>query len=159
MALAYPAAAVLASSALVGGPAGTDALAAETLTATAASPPPVVRKLNRVRRRHGLRELRYSPGLARSSSGFARHLMRTHTFGHAPRIHAPRGFRRLGEVLAMHSGWRPRSSSTIRGWMHSPTHRHVLLSRSYGSVGAGRATGRFGGRRATIWVMQVGRRH
>jgi uncharacterized protein YkwD len=158
MALALPAAAVLASSALTGGPADTQALAADTLTATSASPSPVVRKLNRVRRRHGLRRLHYSPTLARSSQRYARHLMRTDRFGHAPRIRANPSFRWLGEVLAMHRGWRPRSSSTIRSWMRSPTHRHVLLSRNFRRVGAGRAIGRFGGRRATIWVMQVGRR-
>jgi uncharacterized protein YkwD len=157
MALACPAAAVLACSALTGVPADT-ALAADTVTGTAASPPPLVGKLNRVRRRNGLRSLRYSPSLARSSRSFARHLMSTDRFGHAPRIRAPRRFRWVGEVLAMHRGWRPRSSSTIRTWMHSPTHRHVLLSRNFRSVGAGRAAGRFGGRRATIWVMQVGRR-
>ena len=158
MALALPAAAVLASTALTGVPAETDAFAADTLTATAASPPAVVRKLNKVRRRNGLRQLRFSPSLARSSALFARHLMRTDRFGHAPRIHANPSFRRLGEVLAMHPGWRPRTSSTIRSWMHSPIHRHVLLSHNFHSVGAGRARGRFGRRRATIWVMQVGRR-
>jgi uncharacterized protein YkwD len=159
MALALPAAAVLASTALTGAPADTEALAADTLSATAASPPPMVRKLNRVRRRNGLRRLRYSASLARSSARFANHLMRTDRFGHAPRIRANPSFRWLGEVLAMHRGWRPRTSSTIRGWMHSPTHRHVLLSRSFRSVGVARAAGHFGGRRATIWVMQVGRRH
>jgi len=158
MALACPAAAVLACSALTGAPAEVDPLAAESLGATVAAPPTVVHKVNRLRRRHGLRLLRFSPSLTRSSRRFAHHLMRTNRFGHAPRIRANPRFRFLGEVLALHWGWRPRASSTIRAWMRSPTHRHVLLSRSYRRVGAGRAAGRFGGRRATIWVMQVGRR-
>ena len=157
MALACPAAAVLACSALSGAPADAGELVSEPLTATAAAPPAVVNKVNRVRRRNGLRRLRLSPSLTRSSRRFARHLMRTDRFGHARRIRANPRFRRVGEVLAMHGGWRPRASKTIRAWMHSPTHRHVLLSRSYRRVGAGRAVGRFGGRRATIWVMQVGR--
>jgi uncharacterized protein YkwD len=157
MAFALPAA-VLASAAVTGAAADAEALAADSLTARAASPPPVVRKINRVRRRHGLRRLRFSPALAHSSRAFARHLMRTDRFAHAPRIRAPRRFRWLGECLALHRGWRPGVSRTIRSWMRSPAHRHVILSRNYRSVGAGRAAGHFGGRRATIWVMQAGRR-
>jgi uncharacterized protein YkwD len=160
MARACPAVAVLACSVLTGTPAEAvpDAAAADSLVASTAAPPPIVHKLNRVRRRHGLRRLSYSASLASSSLRFARHLMRADRFGHAPRIRANPRYRWVGEVLALHRGWSGRTSRTMRDWMHSPIHRHILLSRSFSRVGAGRAAGYFRGRRATIWVMQVGKR-
>jgi uncharacterized protein YkwD len=124
--------------------------------ATAAADP-MVGKINRARRRHGLRPLRASGSLARSSRRFGRYLMRTDRFGHDSHIWASGRFRLKGEVLAMHGGWRARRGSTIRGWMRSPAHRSVLLSSRYRAVGAAPVRGRFGRRRATIWVAQVGR--
>jgi uncharacterized protein YkwD len=118
---------------------------------------PMVGKINRARRRHGLRPLRASRSLARSSRRFGRYLIRTDRFGHDSHIWTNRRFRYKGEVLALHSGWRARRSSTIRGWMRSPAHRSVLLSGRYRVVGAAAVRGRFGGRRATIWVAQVAR--
>jgi uncharacterized protein YkwD len=118
---------------------------------------PMVRKINRVRRRHGLRPLRASGSLVRSSRRFGRYLMRTDRFGHDSHIWTNRRFRFKGEVLALHSGWRARRSSTVRGWMHSPSHRNVLLSGRYRMLGTAAIRGRFGGRRATIWVAQVAR--
>jgi uncharacterized protein YkwD len=118
---------------------------------------PMVGKINRARRRHGLRRLRVSRSLTRSSRRFGRHLMRTDRFGHDSHIWASRRFRYKGEVLGFQSGWRARRSSMIRGWMRSPAHRGVLLSGRYRLVGAAAVRGRFGGRRATIWVAQVAR--
>jgi uncharacterized protein YkwD len=118
---------------------------------------PMVGKINRARRRHGLRGLRASPSLTRSSRRFGRHLMRTDRFGHDSHIWTSRRFRYKGEVLALHSGWRARRGGTIRGWMGSSAHRSVLLSGRYRLVGAAPVRGRFGGRRATIWVAQVAR--
>jgi uncharacterized protein YkwD len=43
-------------------------------------------------------------------------------------------------------------------WLRSPSHRAVILTRSMNLVGAGMVRGRFRGRRATIWVVQTGRR-
>jgi uncharacterized protein YkwD len=129
---------------------------AAPIEATAAADP-MVGKINRVRRRYGLRPLRASGSLARSSRRFGRYLMRTDRFGHDSHIWASGRFRLKGEVLAWHSGWRARRSSTIRGWMHSPSHRSVLLNGRYRAVGAAPVRGSFGGRRATIWVAQVGR--
>jgi uncharacterized protein YkwD len=125
-------------------------------TAQAAADP-MVGKINRARRRHGLRRLRASASLARSSRRFGRYLMRANRFGHDSHIWTNRRFRYKGEVLALHSGWRARRGSTIRGWMRSPAHRSVLLSGRYRLVGAAAVRGRFGGRRTTIWVAQVAR--
>ena len=126
--------------------------------ATAApAEPAMVDAINAARARHGLRPLRLAPSLARSSRAFAGHLMRTDYFGHAARIRASPRFRALGEILALHTSPRPHRRWTVSRWMNSPGHRAVILSRAFSRVGAGRAVGRFGGRRTTIWVAQFGR--
>jgi uncharacterized protein YkwD len=131
-----------------------DATAA--LGVSTASADPMVAKINRARRRSGLGPLRASGRLTRSSRKFGRHLMRADRFGHDSHIWGGGRYRRVGEVLALHYGWRSRRSSTIRGWMNSSGHRAVLLGR-YRVVGVARVRGRFGSRRATIWVAQVAR--
>lgn len=138
---------------------GADGLAEEvtaSLDVATASADPMVSKINRVRRRNGLPRLRASRRLARSSRRFGSYLMRTNRFGHDSHIWGGGRYRRVGEVLALHSGWRRRRSRTVRGWMHSPSHRAVLLGR-FRLVGVARVAGHFGRRRATIWVAQVAR--
>ena len=51
-----------------------------------------------------------------------------------------------------------RVRGTVRTWLRSPPHRAVILTRSMNLVGVGMASGRFHGHRATIWVLQTGRR-
>jgi uncharacterized protein YkwD len=117
----------------------------------------MVSKINKVRARHGLPPLRSSPSLKRSSRRFARTMIRRDFFGHRSRVSASHRFRRLGEAIAMHSGGRPGVRGTLRGWLRSPSHRKLVLTRSRRYVGAGMARGRLGRGRAVIWVMQVGR--
>jgi uncharacterized protein YkwD len=132
-------------------------IAAASATEPASAAPQIIRKINKVRGAHGLPALRYSPSLGRSSQRYARKLMKLDVFRHAPRIQASRGFRRLGECLAMTPGWRLKRSGVIRSWLHSPGHRAILLSRGFNRVGAAPARGRFWGRPSTIWVAQFGR--
>ncbi len=126
--------------------------------AEAARPSPLVAKVNDLRRAHGLPSLRQSPSLTRSSSRYANHMIRANRFGHASRIWASSRFRRLGEVLGLTRGWRVRRARVVRKWRRSPLHRALLLGRSFRYVGAGRARGRIGGRRVTVWVVQLGNR-
>ncbi|MGI8903581.1 MAG: CAP domain-containing protein [Solirubrobacteraceae bacterium] len=114
-------------------------------------------KVNEVRAAHGLRALRPSPSLSRSSGRFSRFLMARDMFGHRARVSSGAPFRRLGEVLAMHSGRRAKIRLTIRQWLASPGHRAIVLSPIMRYVGAGKTTGRFRGHRATIWVLQAGK--
>ena len=136
-------------------------VAATAAAAFAASAPatasPVVKKINKVRRAHGLPSLRYSPNLSHSSRRFARHLMRVDRFAHAHRIRAKGRFWRLGEVLGRHRGWRLQGSRIVRGWLRSRHHRSIVLSRRFNRVGAAPARGRLWGRPSTIWVAQFGR--
>ena len=118
----------------------------------------MIGKINKVRARHGLRPLRVSPALARTSSGFAGSLMRRNVLSHGSRVRSSGRFRRLGEALALRSGHRLGVGATVRMWLSSPSHRSVILTRSMSWVGAGVIRGRFHGRRATIWVVQTGRR-
>jgi uncharacterized protein YkwD len=118
----------------------------------------LIDQVNEVRAQHGLRALRPSKSLERSSFAYAGHLMRTGRFAHARRIHASSRFRSLGEALAYHSGRSLRQAKIVRMWLASPGHRALLLSRSFRWVGAGHARGRFGGGPATIWVLHLGRR-
>jgi len=115
-------------------------------------------EVNRVRAGHGLAPLRQSRPLNRTSRRYSHYLMRRDWLGHVFPIRASRRYRRVGEVLAMHTGRRPRVRRTVRAWLRSPSHRALLLSRRFRHMGAGRTRGRFRGRRATIWVVQVGRR-
>jgi uncharacterized protein YkwD len=117
----------------------------------------MLQKINQARAKHGLRPLRLSPSLRRSSGRFARHLMTTDTFGHQSRVSASRRFRRLGEALAMHGGRRPGVRRTVRRWLASPSHRKLVLNRGMPWIGVGMARGHFGRRRTVIWVLQVGK--
>ena len=114
----------------------------------------IASKINKFRAAHGLRKLRVSNSLNRSSYRYARTMARRHYFGHASSIRASGSFSMLGEVLAMHSGSRARPSQAVNGWKRSAVHRRVLLHPSFRYIGAGRARG--GGK--TMWVVQVGRR-
>lgn len=117
----------------------------------------MVAKVNEVRKRHDLRPLRPSPSLDRSSAQYARRLMRTDTLAHRARPSVAGQYKRAGEALAYRSGSGLGISWTIRAWMRSSSHRSVLLTRSMRDLGAGLARGRFRGRKAIVWVLQVGR--
>jgi uncharacterized protein YkwD len=109
--------------------------------------------INDARADYGLRALRPAPTLDTSASRFAALLMRTDRFQHAGI--APGGpFARVGEALAYHSGWRLRPRSVVRNWLHSASHRPVVLGR-FSRLGIGRSRGLMFGQRSTVWVLQV----
>ena len=136
------------------------ACAALLLPASAAQANPardVVQQVNNYRAAHGLSKLKLSRSLSRSSFAYARRLMRSDRFGHSSRIRASSRFHMLGENLAFSWGKRRSARIPVRGWSRSAPHRAVLLNRSFRYVGVGRVAGRFGSRRATIWVLHAGR--
>src|SRR3954453_765120 len=105
----------------------------------------MIRNINYVRSWSHLRHLRYSPRLSSGAAAWARHLMRAHVLAHATHVQ--------GEVIEWHTGARARVKQTVIEWWHSSSHRHVMLGQ-FRRAGAGRATGYFGGRRCTIWVVR-----
>ncbi|MEA2399943.1 MAG: hypothetical protein QOK00_346 [Thermoleophilaceae bacterium] len=135
-------------------------IVAALLPAAAAASPQgaAIAQLNDIRQAHGLQPLRSSGALERSSSRYARHMIRTDYFGHASRIAVSSQFGHAGETLAMQSGWRADPAQTIADWMNSPGHRAVLLSAGYRWIGMGTARGRIGSRLVTVWVAHVGAR-
>ena len=116
----------------------------------------LIKKVNRIRHDNGLHGLRTSKSLKASSRRYARWMMGNDYFGHRSSIRASGAFGRLGEVLYMRRGSKPRVGEVVRGWMNSPTHRYVLMNRRLSYIGVGRARGSFGGRSSTIWVGQLG---
>lgn len=101
--------------------------------------------------------MRPSLSLFHSATSYARQMMRSDYFGHQASIPVAGRFRAAGETLAWHSGWRLSPRGTVSQWMGSPPHRAVLLSSTFTRIGVGRARGKFGGRRATMWVAHVAR--
>jgi uncharacterized protein YkwD len=130
--------------------------AQEEATAAAASQA-MVRQINGFRAAHHRRPLRQSPALVRQAARHSRWMLARNVFAHSSRSRL-RGFRRLGEVIAMSSGWRPAVRATLTRWKHSPSHRRVLLSRGFSRLGAASMKGRFGSRPATVWTVRLGKR-
>jgi uncharacterized protein YkwD len=112
--------------------------------------------INHLRGQAGLRTLKRSPRLIRSSAVRAELMMRADFFAHPTRLRVPT-FDRVGEVLELHGGRRPRMTAVLRRWGNSYGHRAVMMSRRYRWVGAARAVGRYRGVRATIWVVRFGK--
>lgn len=113
--------------------------------------------INWSRAQGGMRPFRRSRRLNRSAAARARLMMRADFFAHPARLRVPT-FNRVGEVLELHGGRRPRVVRTLKRWGNSPGHRRLLRSRTFRWIGAARATGRYHGYRATIWVVRLGRR-
>jgi uncharacterized protein YkwD len=129
------------------------------LPATAlASSDAMIERINDARARHGLGPLKASSALNGSARRYAATLMRQDVLAHRAGPSVGGGFRRSGEILAMHYGRGDRVGRTLSRWMHSGSHRPILLTRSMRLVGAGVVHGNFRGGRAAIWVVQVGSR-
>ena len=112
--------------------------------------------INYVRASAGLRQLRVSQRLIRSSAARAKLMMQRDFFAHPARLRVPT-FDLVGEILELHGSRAARKNRTVRLWLNSPGHRAVMLSSRYRWVGAARAIGRYRGHRATIWVVRFGR--
>ena len=117
----------------------------------------VVAAVNKARARHGIHQLRVSRTLELSSHRYAVWMLRNDYFGHRSRISASHRFRRLGEALGLHPGWRARWRRMFRAWMRSPSHRRILMSRRFTWIGVGFARGAMGRGFDTTWVVHVGR--
>jgi uncharacterized protein YkwD len=109
--------------------------------------------INYVRSWGHIHRVHMSRRLSRGARAWARHLMRTKVLAHSSRALR----HHQGEVIEWHSGGQPRVGAVVREWLGSPPHRVVMLARRYHRAGAGRAVGRIGGRRSTIWVVRFAR--
>lgn len=124
--------------------AGVRILAADPLESA------VVRKMNDVRRSHGLSALQVAPALRRAANAHSLNMARHGYFSHAWSNGAPFGrwiarywpgpgrYRSwsVGENLY----WRGpsiRALQVVRAWLNSPPHRRNLLGRNWRFVGVG----------------------
>ena len=110
--------------------------------------------LNAERRSRGLASLRLSRPLSAAARRHSRDMVRRRYFSHtAPGgsgllervrrsgyLRAARRWR-LGENLAWGSRGRSSAYATVQAWMHSPPHRHAILTPSYRDAGIGVALG------------------
>ena len=126
--------------------------------ASASAEDQMIAKINSYRAKHGLPQIRKSKSLTRTAERYSWKQLRNGYFGHAGRIQASSKYRTLGEILAYQSGTSARVRSTFRMWLNSGGHRAVIMDRRFRYAGAGRASGRFRGGKATIWTVQFGAR-
>ncbi len=117
----------------------------------------MMRKVNHARREHGLGRLHESRNLTHSAWKYAHYLMSHQEFQHQSRIQASSRWHTLGEILEIQTGTRPGVKRAFQTWMHSSEHRNIILDGSFTSMGAGRASGWWHGRKMVIWVMHFGR--
>jgi uncharacterized protein YkwD len=114
----------------------------------------IVCRMNRIRRRAGLRPLRVNRCLDRLAERHAREMVVRRYFAHssargrdlAQRARAV-GYRPrtsgwiVGENLAWGAGRSSRAAWVVRAWMHSASHRWNILSRRYREVGVAAVRG------------------
>lgn len=142
-------------------------LALTAVLATTAAPQPaqaarsipgngMMDAINYLRAKAGLRTLKTSSRLVRSSAARAELMMREDFFAHPAQLRVPT-FDRVGEILELHGGRRPRMTHVLERWRGSYGHWSVIMSSRYRWIGAARAVGRYHGARATIWVVRFGK--
>ena len=92
------------------------------LAATPASAKPaevtMVQTINKYRHAYGLRSLRPANSLFASAGRYSHQMMRSDYFGHMSRIPVASRWRRAGETIEWHGGWRLRPRAAVRMWMH-----------------------------------------
>jgi uncharacterized protein YkwD len=112
----------------------------------------VIRIVNRIRARHGLRRLRPNRRLAVAASTHTGDMLRRDFLSHASsdgtdmssRVRRYTGTKRwIGENIVAISG-RATARKAVRMWMHSPPHRAILLSPSGRRIGIGKRRGKLG---------------
>jgi uncharacterized protein YkwD len=116
----------------------------------------IVREINAVRSHAGRSPLTVSARLHRLARHHTLDMLRHDHFSHdgdgttfSQRINARVHYRKVGETLAS----MPRRASArriVRAWLHSPSHRAVMLDPAYRRIGVCGKKGRMGGGRAFL---------
>jgi uncharacterized protein YkwD len=157
-------------------PQSSSACAGATATAKEASTHALVRStlclLNVERRKRGLRKLRLSRRLSKAARKHSRDMVRRDYFSHTSLSGASfvDRIRRtgylsgamswmVGENLAWGSGSRSSPAKTVKAWMHSPGHRHNILTGRFVHIGVGIVAGapaNVGGSAAATYTTDFG---
>jgi len=126
----------------------------------------VIRIVNRIRARHGLRRLKASRPLAVAATQHSGDMLRRDFLSHASsdgtamadRVRRYTGARRwIGESIAALGG-RHTARRVVRMWMRSPPHRAILLSPAGRRIGVGRRRGKLGGARRAVFTADLASR-
>lgn len=113
--------------------------------------------LNDIRHQHGLSTLRGSVALRNSARAHSSDMLKHGYFEHNSRSESfDKRIRRylksplVGENIAWGTGEYGTAEGIVHLWMHSPSHRHIILMPSLHRVGLGVATGSFKGARDAV---------
>ena len=126
----------------------------------------VVKLVNRIRARHGLKRVRTSRTLARAATDHTSDILRTDVLSHASadgtpmatRVRRYTGADWVGENVAAVWGRGSAARKVVRMWMASPGHRAVLLSGAASRVGVGRAVGTMAGAKRAVFTADFASR-
>ena len=126
----------------------------------------VVRLVNRIRARHGLRRLRPSRPLARAASAHSGDMLRRDFLSHSSSDGTPMGRRVrrytgadwVGENVAAVARRGSTARRVVRMWMASPGHRAILLAPNGRRIGVGRRAGRLGSARRAVFTADLASR-
>jgi uncharacterized protein YkwD len=112
----------------------------------------VVTLLNGIRHEHGLGKLTGSIALRNAARSHSSDMLKRGYFEHnSPNESFDKRINRflrsplVGENIAWGTGSYGTAEGIVSLWMHSPTHRHIILTRDLHRVGLGIATGRYRG--------------
>jgi uncharacterized protein YkwD len=147
--------------------------AASAAPADAASPrqdhveKSVLKKVNAVRARHGLRKLRKSRALAASADDKSLEMARTRVVSHTSADGTPMDqrvrryvhARIVGETIAFVPTRSRQARMVVSSWLHSPSHRAAILSPAFRRAGLGRRRGAIAGGRAAIVTLNLASAH
>ena len=126
--------------------------------------------VERLRARHRLAPLRWSPRLAQAAHGHAHDMVRRTYFSHTTpaggrlfdrlrRYAEPAPGWWIGEVLAWGAGPRSRPIDVLERWLDSPSHRRILLAPQARDIGIGIVFGapvRATADRSATFVIELG---
>jgi len=123
----------------------------------------VIRIVNKIRARKGLRHLKASRPLAVASNQHTGDMLRRDFLSHSSsdgtampdRVRRYTGTKNwVGENIAAISG-RATARKAVRMWMNSPPHRAVLLSPSGRRIGVGKRRGKLGSARRAVFTADL----
>ena len=112
----------------------------------------VFKLLNQIRREHKLPQFTFSAALRAAAREHSADMLSRHyfehnspneTFDHRIRRHLDSSL--VGENIAWGTGRYATPEGLVMLWMHSATHRHIILMRSLHRIGLGVAIGTFAG--------------
>jgi uncharacterized protein YkwD len=105
----------------------------------------ILRAINSVRARNGRRPLGVGPALHRAARSHSVDMARRGYFDHGPYVQRLRRFgvraQTVGENIAYATVPDFSAAAVLQMWMTSPSHRAVLLDRSFRRIGVGVAGG------------------